>query len=143
MATNESSAFQGSNVYIAQFGWIGTGAETALPAMTDSATFALWHVVPADGAELVELTYTITVVGTATTSSTMEWSISDGTNALATLAATTGSTAVDTVLTLVMGSATNGKNLATTAGTMLVLTHTEAGTLTAGPAGIFRAVWAL
>lgn len=142
MASTEATIIQGSNVYVQSAVFGGGGALTAV-SPSANGTDALSAVVPADGAELVECTFRITTVGAHTTSGTQQWSISDGTNALATMVATDAETAADTLITLVLGSATNGKNIATTAGSRLILTNTEDGTVTTGMAGIFRLVWAL
>ena len=149
MATQESSTIAGKNVYIATCGFLaGTvagdqgGAQTHESPAADGVR-ALATVVPADGSELVAATFTVTSPGTVTTSGTQQWSISDGTNAIATLAATSAATAAGTVVSLVMGTATNGKNLATTDGARLTLTNTEVGTVGDGLHGVFRLVWAL
>jgi len=149
MATQESSVIGKSNITVDTCSFLtGTVAGDmggAINASSPNATGVnvLAAVVPADGAELIAMTFTVTSPGTVTTSGTQQWSISDGTNALATLAATSATTAADTVISLVMGTATNGKNLATTDGAALTLTNTEAGTIGDGLHGIFRLVWGL
>ena len=149
MATTEGSTIQRNNTYITTCGFIGGTTEVSAEVYGSpdaSGTSVLATVVPADGAELVAMTFTVTSNATTTTSGTQQWSISDGTNALATLAATGvggAGTAAGTVLSMVMGTATNGKNLATTAGSRLTLTNTEVGTIGDGVHGVFRLVWAL
>jgi hypothetical protein len=150
MATNVSNAIQGKTTYVQECGFLtGTvagdvgGAITAASPASSTSGAMLAAVVPSDGAELVACTFTVTSPGTVTTSGTQQWSISDGTNALATMVATDAETAAGTLITLVLGSATNGKNIATTGGARLVITNTEAGTIGDGLNGIFRLVWAL
>ena len=152
MATNESSALQGKHRHVTECGFLasvvdgpGSIAEHVIIMRSPNAdgTATLSTTVPADGAELVEMTFTVLSAGTVTTSGTQQWSISDGTNALATLAATDATTAAGTVVSMTMGSATNNKNLATTDGARLTLTNTEVGTVGAGMEGIWRLVWAL
>ena len=147
MATNESSSLQGKNVYVTEAGFAvdsitaGVGSITSFTSPSGDGTATLSTVVPADGAELVACSFTVTSAGTG--GSTQQWSISDGTNALATRAALIDTTAAGTVSALTMGTATNGKNLATTAGSRLTLTNTAVGTSTEGSSGVFRLVWAL
>ncbi len=143
MATNESNALSGKHVVVQNAVFGGTGVLTAVGPSAPSTTIALSTVVPGDGAELKECTFRVTTTGAHTTSGTHEWSISDGTNALATMVSTDAETVAGTLITLVLGSATNGKNIATTAGSRLILTNTELGTVTTGLAGIFRLVWGL
>jgi len=148
MATNESSALQGNHVFVTEACCIrapitaGVGvAYNTLNTPTGDGTSVLSTGVPADGAELVECTFTVTSAGIG--GSTQQWSISDGTNALATRAALIDTTAAGTVSTLVLGTATNGKNIATTDAARLTLTNTAVGTSTQGTSGVFRFVWAL
>ena len=98
-------------------------------------------MVPVDGAELIAASFTVQSTGNG--DHTQQWSISDGTNVLATLAAADADAAVGTVHTMVMGSATHGKAIGTTTGARLTLTNTSVGTSTEGMAGRFVLVWAL
>ena len=149
MASTESTTIRGTNVYVTTCGFLtGTvvgdagGSITAGSPSADAVT-PLATVVPADGAELKSITFTVTSPGTVTTSGTQQWSISDGTNVLATQAAIDTEQAAGTILTLVMGSATNGKNIASTAGARLTMTNTEVGTIGDAMHGIFNLVWGL
>ena len=147
MATNESSSLQGKNVYVTEAGFhadsitAGIGELISSTSPTGSGTSILTTVVPADGAELIAMTWTTSSIAAGTHE--IQWAINDGTNDLATLAAVTATFALGTVTTLTMGSATNGKNLATTAGSALTLTNTAVGTSKEGTSGIYRLVWAL
>jgi hypothetical protein len=150
MATAESSSLQGRNVYVSDCGLISASTTEAVTGMLGAyrtpnatGTTVLSTVVPADGAQLVAMSFTVHSAGTVTTSGTQQFAVSDGTNDLATLAATSVVQSAGAVLTFTMGTATNGKNLATTAGSRLILTNTEAGTIADGMHGIFRLVWAL
>jgi len=152
MATQESSTLAGRNVFIETCGFLtGTvagdmgGAINAKPAQDGTGISVLSGIVPADGSELVAAEFTVTSPGTVTTSREMQWEVSDGTNVLATLAASANNaaTAAGTILSLIMGTATNGKNLATTDGARLTFTNTEVGTAGGGIHGLFRLVWAL
>lgn len=148
MAEQEGAVGIGKrNVHVVTCGFLaGTvdgdqgGAQTHESPAADGVR-ALATVVPADGAELMALTFTYTSPGTGT--HTQQWSISDGTNALATRAALVATTAAGTVSSFTMGTATNGKNLATTTGARLTLTNTSVGTSTDGAHGVFRLVWGL
>ena len=146
MAATVGTTIQGKSTYV-QITTFQTAAlaNTVLSPAT-TTTILLGSLVPADGAELIDATFTITTAGGVTTSGTQQWSCSDGTNALFTMAATSSAvadSAAGTVRQMTMGSATNGKNIATTAGSRLTLTNTVAGTITAAIAGIFKLVWAL
>lgn len=140
MASTVGSTIQGSNVYVENCVFGGGGANTALSPAANG-TDALSAVVPADGAELIEASFTITTVGVGAGSNA--WSVSDGTNALATIAAVINTEAVGTIRTMTMGTAINGKAIATTDGARLILTNTLAGTASTAVAGIFRFVWGL
>jgi hypothetical protein len=140
MATTASTSIQGRSTYVQNAVFGGGGAHTALSPAA-SGTDALSAVVPADGAELVAATFTVTTAGVGGGSN--QWSVSDGTNALFTQAATINTTAAGGVRTMTMGTATNGRNIATTAGSRLILTNTLVGTASTAIAGIFRLVWAL
>jgi len=142
MADQEGTTIQRNNVYVQNCVFGGGGAHTAVSPAADG-TDALTAVVPEDGAELISVTFTVTTIGAVTTSGTQQWSVSDGTNVLFTQAATDAVDVVGTVRTLVVGTATNGKAIASTVGTRLILTNTEDGTVGTGVAGIFRLVWAL
>lgn len=142
MATTSGSTIQGRTTFVTTAGFTGTAAHTSV-GLSANGTSVLTTVVPADGAELISGTFTITTVGAVTTSGTNAWSISDGTNAIATIAAFDVTQAIGTILPLVMGSATNGRNIATTSGARLILTNTEAGTVGTAVSGIFNFVWAL
>ena len=139
MASTDGTTIQGSNVYVQNCTFGGGGTNTALSPAA-SGTDALTAVVPGDGAELVSATFTVTTAGVGGGSNA--WSVSDGTTALFTQAATINTTAAGGVRTMTMGTATNGKAIATTAGSRLILTNTLAGTASTAIAGIFRLVWA-
>jgi len=148
MATNESSSLQGKNVFIDCGGTMTHQLTLAADiqnylTVTGDGTTTLACLVPADGAELVQATFTPTSLGVG--AHEQQWTISDGTNILATQATFTNpaSLTVGTAATQTMGTATNGKNLATTAGARLTMTNTSRGTSTRGVQGIFRLVWAL
>ncbi len=142
MASTDATTIQGSNVYVEHAVFGGTGALTAVSPAADG-TAVLSALVPADGAELVSVTFTITTIGIVTTTGLQEWSVSDGTNVLFTQVATTAVGTVGDVRTFVTGTATNGKNIGTTTGSRLILTNTETGTVGTGVSGIFQLVWAL
>ena len=152
MATTWGSTIQGKNIYVTTCGFMtGTvlgdsGGSITAGSPSADAVVALATCVPKDGAVLVEADFIVTSPGSVTTSGTQEWSITDGTNVLATRAATNAdatNTPAGTVLALTMGSATNGTNAATTTGAVLNLTNTEVGTIGDGLNGIFRLVWHL
>ncbi len=109
----------------------------------DTGTQLMSCVVPVDGAELLSVNFVVHSAGVISTSGTEQWSIGDGTNELATLAAFAGESVAGTILSFTMASATNGKAVATTGGTRLILTNTEAGTVSDGPHGRFSLLWAV
>ena len=147
MATNEGSTIQRKNTYVTEAGFVvdsitaGIGSITSFTSPTGDGTSVLSTLVPADGAELVACVFTTSSAGTGT--HTQQWSISDGTNALATLAATTATITAGVVTALTTTTATNGKAIATTAGSQLTLTNTAVGTSTEGVSGVFNLTWAL
>jgi hypothetical protein len=141
----DGSTIQGKNVYVVSAGFAthtnGTGRIEGYISPHGDGTAVLSCVVPADGAELVSATFTVISIGVG--GGTQQWSISDGTNVLATRAALIDTTAAGTVSELTVGTATNGKAIATTAGSRLTITNTSVGTSTQGSTGIFNLVWAL
>jgi len=153
MATNESSSLQGRNVYITECGFrhdeyalqgsISVAINEAFHTPNGDGTMVLAALVPADGAELVAASFTPLSLGTGTHD--QEWSISDGTNVLCQVGPTgvALSITVGTAFAYTMGTTTNGKSIATTAGARLTLTNTSVGTSTRGVEGVHRFVWAL
>ncbi len=145
MATTISSALQGKTVYIQESGF-GTdaltyGLITSGTSPSADGTAVLTAVVPVDGAELIAATFTVQSVGNG--DHTQSWSISDGTNVLATLSSADADATVGTVHEMTMGTAIHGKAIGTTTGARLTLTNTSVGTSTEGMAGRFVLVWAL
>ena len=144
----EGSTIQGKNVYVTSAGFIvdsvsgGVGSITSYTSPTGNGTSVLSTVVPADGAELVSATFTVTSPGAG--GSTQQWSIADTAGTvLATRAALIDTTAAGTISTLTTATSVNGKAIAATAGARLTLTNTSVGTSTQGSTGIFNLVWAL
>lgn len=140
MPTTESTAFQGKYTFVQDAVFGGNGVNTAL-SRADNGTILLSGTVPADGAELVEATFTVTTAGVGAGSN--QWSVSDGTNVLFTMAAIINTEAAGTIRTMVTSTGTNGKAIATTKSARLTLTNTLAGTASTAIAGIFRFVWAI
>ena len=145
----EASTAQLKNAIVTTAGFI-TGGETdtkayfVTPQAPDgTGTFVLATTVPADGAELISAKFTVTSGGSVTTSGTNAWSVSDGTNVLFTLPATSVTQSAGAILSMTTTTATNGKAIATTAGARLILTNTEAGTVGDGMHGFFTFVWGL
>ena len=145
MATTQSSTIQGKTVYVAEAGFTVDAATYGLitsgKSPSTDGTSVLSATVPVDGAELTAASFT--VLSTGDGDHTQQWSISDGTNVLATLAAADADAAVGTVHTMVMGTDINGKAIGTTTGARLTLTNTSIGTSTEGMSGYFNLVWAL
>ncbi len=145
----EASVVQSKNTIVQNVGFIAAGVTETVAALVmvgspdGTGTSLLAGMVPADGAELISAKFTVTSGATVTTSGSNAWSISDGTNVLATLAATSATQTAGTVLSLTTTTATNGKAIATTAGARLVLTNTETGTIGDGMHGLFTFVWGL
>ena len=144
MATNESNALQGRHVWAESCAFLllntNAGVVSMATPVDDIAAFRLSSVVPYDGAELLAASYTI--MSPSLGIHDQNWTITDGTNILMTLTDCLQSAAIGTVYGMTMGTATNGKNIATTAGTDLVITNTSVGTSTLGSMGVVRLVWA-
>ena len=145
MAATISSALQGKTVYVTESGFTVDAATYGLITSGKSpsadGTSVLSATVPVDGAELTACTFTVLSIGDG--DHLQSWSISDGTNVLATLVSADADAAVGTVHTLTMGTAIHGKAIATTTGSRLTLTNTSVGTSTEGMSGYFNLVWAL
>ncbi len=144
MATNESNALQGRTVFTESCAFLLLNTNAGVVSMAtpvgDTASFWLSSVVPYDGAELLAASYTILSLGTG--NHEQSWTISDGTNILMTMSGLAQTSALGTVTAMTMGTATNGKNIATSAGNRLTITNTSVGTSTIGSMGVVRLVWA-
>lgn len=149
MVTSWGAGLSGKGVYVTEAccvrGPITAGVGVAyntLNTPTGDGTSVLSTMVPADGAELIACSFTVTSPGIG--GSTQQWSIADASGtALATFSATLDTQAAGSVRTGTMGTATSGRNLATTAGSALTLTNTAVGTSTQGTSGVFRLVWGI
>lgn len=144
----EGSTIQGKNVYVTSAGFVtdsitgGVGSITSYTSPSGNGTAVLSTVVPADGAELVACTFTVTSAGTG--GSTQQWSLADTAGTvLATRAALIDTTAAGTISAFTTATSVNGKSIAATSGARLTLTNTAVGTSTEGSTGVFNLTWAL
>src|SRR3990172_8552016 len=96
MAATIGTTIQGKTTYVENTTFQTAALANTVLSPDGNGTALLGALVPADGAELREATFTITAAGAVTTSGTQQWSVSDGTNALFTMAATS-SAAADSV----------------------------------------------